>query len=199
MNISNLLFNAISNFLNFLLLITIFILTLKILHYGYYVLKNYLTYKKIINSSETGEININDILDLSPFEFEHWCEIFLEKEGYIIESIKNLSGDGKVDIICKRGTETYYVECKKHNKKSKSKLIIDTNTINKLLGSMVKDEIKNGMIITTGVISKSAIQYIKTMPKEYNFKLYDGEDLIDSHYCQIENFFKNPCTKNSAN
>ncbi len=196
MNIPNLLFSAITNFINFLLLVTIFILTLKILHYSYYTLKNYLTYKKIITSSQTGEITINDILDLSPYEFEHWCEIFLEKEGYIIENIKNKSGDGVVDIICKRGTETYYVECKKHHKKTKTKLIIDTNTVNKLIGAMVKDEIKNGMIITTGILSKEAIQYIKTMPKEYNLKLYDGTDLIHSHSSQIENFFKKPCTKN---
>lgn len=42
-------------------------------------------------------------------------------------------------------------------------------------------KILDGIIITSGVITKEAKNYLHSLPRDFNIKLYDGKDLLRIH------------------
>ena len=133
-------------------------------------------YTTNIERLKHGIIKIEDLQELTPDEFEHWCERFLVKEGfYNICATPKGSEVGK-DIICKKGNELYYVDCKSflYNQ-------LDIDIVKKLVGSMVSEKVTKGIIITSGTFTKEAIVYVKTLPSQYKILMYAGKDLVKDY------------------
>lgn len=128
-----------------------------------------------------GILNIDDIHDLTPNEFEHWCGDFLKKQGFKDVYVTPKSPDEGKDIVCEKNNKKYYVECKKYANSRNAKFKVTKNICKKLVGAMVGDGIANGIIITTGIFTKDSLEYINTLPAQYDFILYDGKDLISEY------------------
>ena len=123
-----------------------------------------------------SEINLNSELhNLSPREFELWCGEFLKGKGYRNVVVSSLGPDGGVDIKCTYDDELIYVECKRYAFSSTAKLKVDSDIIRKLVGAMKGNDVKRGMIITTGIVTEDAFKFIETLPKQYNIEVVDGK------------------------
>lgn len=134
-----------------------------------------------------GELMLNDIYNLTEKEFKYWCEEFISGLGYSEIYHSEPSTDYGKDITCSKNLMPVYVLCKKYLYSDNAKLIIDETDCRKFIGVMVHDGITKGMIITTGIISTSAISYIRTLPKIYEIELLDGRDIL-RQYSRLRNF-----------
>ena len=129
----------------------------------------YKTYKSF--QKDTPLYNIVD--KLTENEFEIWCSEYLYKLGFNnIIMFPIASSIGK-DIICEKDSEKYYVECKKFNDDKP----IAPFHIEKLLGTMISDNINNGIIITTSNISKESQSILDKINKSYNIKVITANEL----------------------
>ena len=147
--------------------------------YSYIKLREF--YISNIKRLKQGIIKVEDLHELTPTEFEHWCGSFLDKEGFYNIYVTPDSLDGEKDIICKKSNEIYYVECKKFILNQAVQYQIDIEIVKQLIGSMVSDNVTNGIIITSGIFTKETINYIKTLPKLYKIITYNGENLVTDY------------------
>ena len=147
----------------------------------YNYIKSTKFYTLNIERLKHGIIQIEDLHELTPNEFEHWCADFLGKEGFNNIYITPKGSDDGKDIICNKANHIYYVECKRFVLSQASKYQIDIEIVKKLIGSMASEKITNGIIITSGIFTKEAINYIVTLPKPYKIIMYNGENLVDDY------------------
>jgi len=126
-----------------------------------------------------GLINLNDIHDLTPREFEYWCGEFISSLGYTSIEQAPKGPDGGKDIICKLNGKKVYVECKQYSFDLNAQYIVDEQISKKLIGAMAHDKVMDGMIITSGRINSDSHIYINSLPKGYNVLLVDGEKLVN--------------------
>lgn len=108
--------------------------------------------------------------------FEVYCGNLLKTMGYNNVQVTELVGDGGKDIIAYKDGEKYYIECKLWD------WTIENNSVGrpvaqKLVGAMVKDKVKNGIIITTSYFTNEAIEYAKNIP-DITLELIDGDKLV---------------------
>lgn len=59
--------------------------------------------------------------------------------------------------------------------------------IQEFVGLMHHDNIKKGLILTTGYFSKEAIDYVSTLPEDYKIELIDGDNLMLKHWQLLKN------------
>lgn len=182
------MYDLIANFINSILfiifliiLIKLTILFIKVLHKSINIFLYWRHKNKRINNLKCGILTLEDLHDLSPNEFEHWCALFLDKERYTDIEVTPVGPDGGKDIICYKGTLKFYVECKRYVYSKNAKYKVDLEIARKLVGAMEGDGIINGMIITSGIITNEAIEYVNSLPKCFNIKLYDGKDLLKEY------------------
>jgi restriction system protein len=110
-------------------------------------------------------------------EFEKFCAWLFRKSGkYKSVELTQAVADGGKDIILNGDT---YVECKRYSEGNGeySTLEIGREICQKLVGAMVADGIKKGIIVTTGLIHKNAWEYLKSIEKntdlELEFMIFD--------------------------
>ncbi|QGU00835.1 hypothetical protein SYNTR_2241 [Candidatus Syntrophocurvum alkaliphilum] len=125
-----------------------------------------------------GLLSKKDIYNLEPYEFELWCANFLEKLDYSSVEVTTEHYDGGKDIICEKDGEKVYVECKRYAYKGIYYNEISRDIIQKLVGAMVGDGIRKGIIMTTSKVSDRSREYINKLPPEYQIKVLDGDELI---------------------
>lgn len=104
-------------------------------------------------------------------EFEKFCTWLFKKTGqYKSVELTQAVGDGGKDIILNGDT---YVECKRYSEGNGdyANLEVGREICQKLVGAMVGDGIKKGIIVTTGVIHKNAWDYLKNIEKNTDLKL----------------------------
>ncbi|WP_186429649.1 restriction endonuclease [Clostridium sp. BSD9I1] len=165
------------------------IIVISVIGYAIFLIIETIKYSRLrrlftldINRLKHGIVRVNDLHDnLTPNEFEHWCGEFLEKEGFLDVFVTAKGPDGGKDIICRKGNDKCYVECKRYAYSDNAKFKVDDNIVRKLIGAMVGDNITNGIIITSGVFTDEAINYIITLPSRYKFDFYDGKDLVEEY------------------
>lgn len=165
------------------------ILVISVIGYAMFLLKETVKYIRLrrlftldINRLKHGIILVDDLHDnLTPNEFEHWCGEFLEKEGFLEVFVTAKGPDGGKDIICRKGNDKSYVECKRYAYSNNAKFKVDDNIVRKLIGAMAGDNITSGIIITSGLFTDEAIKYIETLPSRYKFEFYDGQDLVKEY------------------
>jgi restriction system protein len=181
MNIIDIIFNDISNFLR-TVLITLIIL-LAVVRAGQIAtfIKEIRSRKEYIQDLKFGVLSKKDLHNYTPYEFEHWCAEFIEKQGFTDISIIVSGQDGDKDIVCKKGTETYYIECKRYPYSKNAEFKVDIGAVRNLVGSMEASGIRNGLIITTGYAASEAIEYLNTLPEDYRVSIIDGDELTKQY------------------
>lgn len=122
-----------------------------------------------------SKVNLrNELYNLSPREFELWCGEFLKSNGYLNVEVSPPGPDGGIDIKCFKNDEVIYVECKRYWFSRKAPFKVDEAIVKKLIGAMTCDNVNLGIIITTGIITNDAREFINTLPENINIKLFDG-------------------------
>ncbi len=122
---------------------------------------------------------------LYDYEFIDYCKYFLENMGF--KNIEYNSNHSKNGVIfnCQSVTgETFYISAyQSFLNDERGENVSDIYTkigkpyIQLLLGSMIHDGVKNGMIITNGDFTESALQFSRTLPSDYYIKPLDGINL----------------------
>ena len=121
--------------------------------------------------------NCNLVHRLTPHEFEIWCSEYLSNLGFTNIMVLPIGPDAGKDIICEKNSEKFYIECKRYSPNS----YISSFQVEKLLGSMISDNVKNGLIITTGDLSKEAKDTLKKIKKPYNINVITSNELSLSY------------------
>ena len=94
-----------------------------------------------------------DLLELSPTEFEFWVKKNLfENWGWIAEETKR-TGDGGVDIYLRMVDKTAIAQCKRF------KGTVGAPIIRDFFGTLAHEKANNGYIITTGSFSAEALAW----------------------------------------
>ncbi len=122
---------------------------------------------------------------LYDYEFIDYCKYFLENMGF--KNIKYISSYSTKEVIfnCQSITgETFYISAyQSFLNDDRGENISDIYTkigrpyFQQLLGNMIHDGIKNGMIITNGDFTESALQFSHNLPSDYYIKPIDGINL----------------------
>lgn len=134
-------------------------------------------YYKMHKKFENCNLLSNLAHRLTPHEFEIWCSEYLSNLGFTNIMVLPIGPDAGKDIICEKNSEKFYIECKRYSPNS----YISSFQVEKLLGSMISDNIKNGLIITTGYLSKEAKDTLKKIKKPYNINVITSNELSLSY------------------
>ena len=134
-------------------------------------------YYKMHKKFENCNLLSNLAHRLTPHEFEIWCSEYLSNLGFTNIMVLPIGPDAGKDIICEKNSEKFYIECKRYSPNS----YISSFQVEKLLGSMISDNIKNGLIITTGDLSKEAKDTLKKIKKLYNINVITSNELSLSY------------------
>ena len=134
-------------------------------------------YYKMHKKFENCNLLYNLAHRLTPHEFEIWCSEYLSNLGFTNIMVLPIGPDAGKDIICEKNSEKFYIECKRYSPNS----YISSFQVEKLLGSMISDNIKNGLIITTGDLSKEAKDTLKKIKKPYNINVITSNELSLSY------------------
>lgn len=161
------------------------------------LIKEYIFLRRQVKNNiikwKDGRIDVEDLHGLSPRQFEFWCGEFLSKLGYTNIKQSPIGPDGGVDIVCDHQGEKVYVQCKRYFYRKGAPYVVDSKVCENLVGAMKAKvcetfenggntgKVTKGMLITTGFITNDAIQFIKTLPSEYNIELLDGNDIIERY------------------
>ena len=143
---------------------------------GKLINKIYLYYK-MHKKFENCNLLSNLAYRLTPHEFEIWCSEYLSNLGFTNIMVLPIGPDAGKDIICEKNSEKFYIECKRYSPNS----YISSFQVEKLLGSMISDNVKNGLIITTGDLSKEAKDTLKKIKKPYNINVITSNELSLSY------------------
>lgn len=141
------------------------------------LIKNITIYYKSYKELKKSDLLYNLVHRLTPHEFEIWCSEYLSNLGFTNIMVLPIGPDAGKDIICEKNSEKFYIECKRYSPNS----YISSFQVEKLLGSMISDNIKNGLIITTGDLSKEAKDTLKKIKKPYNINVITSNELSLSY------------------
>ena len=134
-------------------------------------------YYKMHKKFENCNLLSNLVHRLTPHEFEIWCSEYLSNLGFTNIMVLPIGPDAGKNIICEKNSEKFYIECKRYSPNS----YISSFQVEKLLGSMISDNTKNGLIITTGDLSKEAKDTLKKIKKPYNINVITSNELSLSY------------------
>ena len=134
-------------------------------------------YYKMHKKFENCNLLSNLAYRLTPHEFEIWCSEYLSNLWFTNIMVLPIGPDAGKDIICEKNSEKFYIECKRYSPNS----YISSFQVEKLLGSMISDNVKNGLIITTGDLSKEAKDTLKKIKKPYNINVITSNELSLSY------------------
>lgn len=111
-------------------------------------------------------INIEDLLAMSPAEFEHLVAGVFRRLGYNAQ-LTGKSGDGGVDIEIHGHSKMGIVQCKRYNG------LVGIGAIRELYGTMIHFGVDEAYLVTSGHFSTGSSAFIKGKP----IKLVDGHAL----------------------
>ncbi|GAB6169483.1 hypothetical protein JCM1393_19430 [Clostridium carnis] len=124
------------------------------------------------------KFNINikreSIKKMTDLEFEYFCKWLFENDPkYIDVELPPISNDDGVNLILTSTDKSkIYVECRRHNVDSKDKDFVTSRLMcERLVGAMVSNNIKKGIILTTGNINSNALNYINKLRANTNINL----------------------------
>ncbi len=132
-------------------------------------------YKKIKEYNRGNDI-ISALNRLTQREFEIWSCEYLGLQNYTNISLVPPKLDNAKNIICNKNNSVYYVECKKYSKEQ----FVSLSDIESLLGSMIINNISNGIIITTNTINDEGRKALSSLPSNYSITIYDSSRITGS-------------------
>ena len=120
--------------------------------------------------------------DNDPAAFEDWVSKVLKILNYQEIRVTPAHDDGGKDVVCRnKESQQVYVECKLWNPEKFSENV-GRPVVQKLAGAMLADGVKKGLVVTTASFSEEARQYVQKLPKDYEIKLLDGDELMNKIY-----------------
>lgn len=153
---------------------------------------------KIEQLNFTMRVKKENINKLTGLQFEGFCQwLFQNSPEYKNVELTPHGNDGGVDLILTdTNDEKIYVECKRYDANQELANTDDNNgpgeffigrvICQKLVGAMVANNIKKGIIVTTGSVSPNALEYIGKLEEnsDLSLKIYTMDNilkLIESH------------------
>lgn len=136
--------------------------------------------KEHINDLYQGIISLKDLEALTPREFIAFCIELLEKDGYY--DIEEFPSSNDINgVVCRKGTNSYFVECIDYYSLIKKRNSINTESIRRHVGFLEGNNYDCSLIITTSYISKNVESYIRELPNRYSIEIIDGDLLIKKY------------------
>jgi len=114
------------------------------------------------NNSNSRRITVCEncqIDKVSPTDFERLIGKAFEKKGYEVKHTGG-SGDGGIDLICRKGNELIIVQCKRYKGK------VGISAVRDFYGALLHSKASKGYIITTGGFPASAYSWVYGKPIE---------------------------------
>lgn len=174
----------------FIVLIILNQLVKFLLHYYTDTKKKRKAFYNLINR----DVLIQGLTDKS---FLKWCGKLLTSLQFKNITFLNDFYPGSVNIIAYYENEKVYISSKLYGYENdfmlhenstfedynlpKKYKHITKNDIQIFLGSMIHDNVKKGIIMTTGDISQESLDFLEVLPKEYNIELIDGQSLVSTY------------------
>jgi restriction system protein len=115
--------------------------------------------------SQTG---IKSIRALDWRTFEQLVGAMFRSGGYTVSENEGAGPDGGVDLVLRKGTETYLVQCKQWKA-----FKVGVSIVRELYGLMAAEGAAGGFVVTSGVFTQDA----KAFAAHKNIELIDGEGL----------------------
>jgi restriction system protein len=115
--------------------------------------------------------SLDELKALSWYEFELLIAETYRSEGYSVTEMGGNGPDGGIDLTATAPNGALYLIQCKHYKTSK----VGVKIVREMLGVLVKEGAKQGVIIATGAYTKDAIKFAEGQPIE----LIDGPNLIE--------------------
>ena len=141
------------------------------------LIKNIIAYYKTYKNLAFNDKLYNLVSRLTPKEFEIWCSEYLSNIGFTNILLPSFNTDSERIIICKKDSEKFHVVCKKCAPDN----YINNSTIEELLGSMISNNIHNGILLTTGSISEDTKTILNKINKTYNISIISYKELDISY------------------
>jgi restriction system protein len=118
----------------------------------------------VANSNAAGALN-----GMSWREFEMLVGEAFRLQGYTITELGGAQADGGVDIVLRKGTETFLVQCKQWKAYK-----VGVDVVRELYGVMASQGAAGGFVITSGSFTAAAEAFVSGL----NVKLVDGPQLF---------------------
>ncbi|MBK8168671.1 MAG: restriction endonuclease [bacterium] len=103
-------------------------------------------------------------------EFEQLVGEFYRRQGWCVQETGQGGADGGIDLVLKRGGETWLVQCKRFEKSA-----VGVKTVRELLGVVAGEGASGGIFITTSTFTRDAQSFAQGQKLE----LVDGETLLE--------------------
>ncbi|MGH9932833.1 MAG: restriction endonuclease [Pyrinomonadaceae bacterium] len=125
--------------------------------------------KKRAEQKKRGKQTLDQLLRLSPTEFEKAVGEVLEAHGYEKVRVRGGSGDQGADILAEKMNERVAIQCKR------LKGMVGPSGVRELMGALELTECHRGLLVTTGMFSIEA----QRMVRETSIELISGDKLIE--------------------
>lgn len=125
---------------------------------------------KIVAKKELAQLS-------GPEAFRRWINPFLEMNGYSDVMIRDFNIENSYDLTCRKNGKVIYGLCKIWDVDCVDQPV-ERHRAEKLVGAMVGDRVKRGLVITTSELTEEARRYIEMLPASYNISIMDGEVIL---------------------
>lgn len=102
-------------------------------------------------------------------EFEQLVGEYFRRQGFSVEETGGGGADGGVDLLLRRGSDHYLVQCKQWKARQ-----VGVETVRELYGVMAAKGVAGGYVVTSGVFTDEA----KRFAEGREIELIDGEQLV---------------------
>lgn len=127
-----------------------------------------------------SQAKMQEVDQMSGFEFEQYCYFLLLNSGYDSAVTTNDGPDQGVDVIATKNKEKYAIQCKRWNKK------VGNKAIQEIYAGKDYYQLQHAMVITNHYFTDSA----KQLAKKLNVHLWDRDTLtklIETRHYKKEN------------
>lgn len=121
--------------------------------------------RRIFRNTRAAE----DVRALSWQQFEHIVGEYYRQRGYLVEEHGGSQPDGGIDLVLRKGTHFFLVQCK-HWKTAK----VGVRPVRELCGVMNDAGAHGGILVTSGIFSDDA----RAFAEKNRIDLVDGDELF---------------------
>lgn len=126
------------------------------------------TRKKLIAGAWDGK-SAGVLQDMTWQEFEMLVAEAFRLEGYAVAERAQGGADGGVDVVLRKGSEKYLVQCKQWRA-----MKVSVVTLRELYGVMAAEGAAGGFVVTSGHFTEDALEFARGR----NLRLIDGDKLF---------------------
>jgi hypothetical protein len=112
--------------------------------------------------------SLAQMLALEPGEFEGWTGMLFQLMGYGVVNTRDVADHGIDLIVSNERVRCGLVQCKRY------RATLGESTVRELYGTMIHENADYGWLITTGGVSRQALEWANGKPIE----LWDGQMLV---------------------